>query len=263
MLARQRCACCGDPHNTVPHGQEDQLACALSVGRRGYLQAALSKQKVHATKMHHLVIDASVGHDVIGPKRAKTAIFFQAVRADPVALTKQCQSQTKRELRQSLYGNIGAAEPRHSPRPHKTQPSSPDFSCRKDDHGLNKSNSLFTSIVGSKMSNLSHHNNSLPLQIHWRYMLTQRCRQKMFRLPDSGMPHIIPTQPGGNCLLADKMTSCRFGYLPRYVSGYSVAVYEHKKSPPSVHVHRQKARLISKRSPVRSKYRLHVKAAIP
>lgn len=76
MLARQRCACCGDPHNTVLHGQEDQLACALSVGRRGYLQAALSKQKVHGTKMHHLVIDASVGHGVIGPKRAKTASFF-------------------------------------------------------------------------------------------------------------------------------------------------------------------------------------------
>ncbi len=51
---------------------------------------------------------------------------------------------------------------------------------------------------------------------------------KMFPLPDSGMPPNIITQPGGrDCLLADKMTSCRFGHLPRYVSGYSVAVYDH------------------------------------
>lgn len=32
------------------HGEEDQPAPALHVGRRGYLQAALSKQKVHDTK---------------------------------------------------------------------------------------------------------------------------------------------------------------------------------------------------------------------
>lgn len=46
------------PYNTELHGEEDQPAPALHVGRRGYLQAALSKQKVHDTKMHRVVIDA-------------------------------------------------------------------------------------------------------------------------------------------------------------------------------------------------------------
>lgn len=58
--ARHRSAGCGEPplHNTELRGEQDRPDRALYVGRRGYMQAALSKQKVHDTQMHRVEIDA-------------------------------------------------------------------------------------------------------------------------------------------------------------------------------------------------------------
>lgn len=49
----------------------------------------------------------------MGPRRAARRLL-RTERADPVVLTKQCQSQTKRELRRSC---VAIPEPRHSPLP--------------------------------------------------------------------------------------------------------------------------------------------------
>lgn len=101
----------------------------------------------------------------------------------------------------SLYGNIGAAEPRHSPRPplvSKHAAEQPHFPRREDDRAFNKSYSLFTSIVRSKMSNLPHHNNSLPPPYRSAGVTcSHNAADEMFRLPDSGMPPITSAQPGG------------------------------------------------------------------
>lgn len=51
--------------------------------------------------------------DSVGPRRPARRLL-RTERADPVVLTKQCQSQTKRELRRSC---VAIPEPRHSPRP--------------------------------------------------------------------------------------------------------------------------------------------------
>lgn len=93
--------------------------------------------------------------------------FLWAARADPAALTKQCQSQTKRGTTASPCGNLGASEPRHSPRIQKTQPRKQP---RVPDGAFNKSYALFTPALGSKMSKPSRHNT--PLR-HYRSICKQ------------------------------------------------------------------------------------------
>lgn len=80
--------------------------------------------------------------DSVGPRRPARRLL-RTERADPVVLTKQCQSQTKRELRRSC---VAIPEPRHSPRP-------PPLSLSRvpqTEPPRVLQLSLFTSLVGSK-----------------------------------------------------------------------------------------------------------------
>ena len=90
------------------------------------------------------------------------------------------------------------AIPRVPPLISKHAAEQPHFPRREDDRAFDKSYSLFTSIVRSKMSNLPHHNNSLPPPYRSAGITcSHNAADEMFRLPDSGMPPITSAQPGG------------------------------------------------------------------
>lgn len=129
----------------------------------------------------------------------KLCIFSRRQELIHLSLLNNAKVKRNGNYGVALWKHIGTAEPRHSLRAlpnEKTQPINPIFPCREDDRALNKSYSLFTSIVGSKMSNLSHHN-SLPPHRSVSVTCSHNAADKMFRLPDSGMPQITITQPGG------------------------------------------------------------------
>lgn len=154
----------------------------------------------------------------------------------------------------SLRKNIAAAETRHSSRSSKkTSSQSTSFlPQREDDRGL-KSYSLFTSVVGSKMSNLSHHNYppTDPFALHSHIALQTKCfdfqTAGYLRLP----PHKIKE---AHCLLVDKMmTTCILGRPPRYVFWPSCSRSRPLKKPPSNHLQTQKG-AIGHYTPSDSKY---------
>lgn len=133
----------------------------------------------------------------------------------------------------SLYGNIGTAEPRHSPcsRKRKTSSRAAPFSPNREDDRALKSYSLFTSVVGSKMSNLSHHN-SLPLTDPLALHAHTSAADKMFRLPDSGTPQITTTQTKGGRLFTSRLNDDDlqiWSATTFMFSGHPVAVYDPPK----------------------------------
>lgn len=79
--------------------------------------------------------------------------------------------------------------------PKNKQSNSPIFP--EEDGRALKSYSLFTSIVGSKMSNLSHHNNSLPLQIHLALHAHTTRQTKCFDFQTTGCLRLSPHKPVG------------------------------------------------------------------
>lgn len=99
------------------------------------------------------------------------------------------------------------------------------------------------------MSNLSQHNNSSPLADPFANIYSHNAAEQMFYFSTR---QIVGKQPGADCLLAPKMTSCRFSHLPRYVFDDSVAFYVHEKAP-SIRIHM--ARLTAELSPIRHKHR--------
>lgn len=83
---------------------------------RSTLAADSTNKRVRGTKTltaHSRFVLPSTGGlgDSVGPRRPARRLL-RTERADPVVLTKQCQSQTKREPRRSC---VAIPEPRHSP----------------------------------------------------------------------------------------------------------------------------------------------------
>lgn len=109
--ARHRSAGCGEPplHNTELRGEQDRPARALYVGRRGYLQAALSKQKVLDTQMHRVEIDALRGRCPstveYGLGGWRPHLFFR--RQELIQLPLLNNAKVKRN------GNYGVASQKH------------------------------------------------------------------------------------------------------------------------------------------------------
>lgn len=141
------------------------------------------------------------------------------------------------------------------------------FSPNREDGRALKSYSLFTSVVGSKMSNLSHHNNSLPPTDPLALHAHTSAADKMFRLPDSGTPQITTTHTKGGRLFTSRLNDDDlqiWSATTFMFSGHPVAVYDppRQKKPPSIHLDTQKARLTTKRFPDRNAYRSHTAAAI-
>lgn len=99
------------PYNTELHGEEDQPAPALHVGRRGFLQAALSKQKVHDTEnapcCNWRFAWTLPGHSEVGPRRLNTASFFFSRRQELIQLPLLNNAKVKRN------GNYGVALWKH------------------------------------------------------------------------------------------------------------------------------------------------------
>lgn len=130
-------------------------------------------------------------------------IYISDRRREPIQLPLLDNAKVKRN------GNYGVALWEHrrggaSPFPaspplvSKHAAEQPHFPRREDDRAFDKSYSLFTSIVRSKMSNLPHHNNSLPPPYRSAGITcSHNAADEMFRLPDSGMPPITSAQPGG------------------------------------------------------------------
>lgn len=151
---------------------------------------------------------------------------------EPIQLSLLNNAKVKRN------GNYGVAVWKHrrggatpfSAFPPLKRSRAAQFPHRQDHRAFYSPYSLFTSVVGSKMSNLSHHNNYTPHLPCRSITCSHNAADKMFRLPDSGMPRMVTAQPPGGCLLADIMPSCTFIHPTRSVSGYSAAVYEQKKS---------------------------------
>lgn len=185
---------------------------------------------------------------------------------DPVALTKQCQSQTKRELRRRCVET--SAEPRHSPRSQRTRPKSARFSGKGNDRAFNKSYSLFTPTVGSKMSNLSHHNTT-PHHHHHRSICKQALhahttlQTEGFDSQTAGCLRGSAHRPEQTVYYRTKWRREDFYHLPRYVLAILfpfTSTHKKKKTSP-IHLKTQKAQQNHTRAALRSRHRSLVTAA--